>query len=857
MKIPYGRSYERFRMFLTCFLAFSFNALVAGAQTILTGGDIAFTGYTTGTVDTISFIILREDGIAASTVILFTDNGWLSSGVGRTGEGILEWRTNDPLQYGVQVKIWSGNSVVESDKGVLKPMSGRIDLAAAGDQIFAFQGSWPSAVRFIAGLHYNRTETTTVAGWDVSAAASNSTSVYPPGLCNGCGIWVRNPAADVSEKTVDARYKGWYEDSSAAFRAMLNDNANWDNSFTTSSGGIRLWGLPPVIGEIDSGSDSAGAAPKIIAVATTKPEGLYGREEEINIVVYFDKVVIVNTNDGIPYLRLNTGNTPGVASYAAGSCSSALTFIYQVHAGDSSSGLDYVATNALQLNRGTIKGANARNANLTLPVAGNGASLIAHRIQVDARPPVILPGQKIEIDPAAAIGSTIGIAQAINEGPVGILRNWQIIQGNAGDAFVINELTGELSVANQHWMVEATPEYALVLTVCDSINTSDAVEMNITLSESIADTLLFEPAVIYENQPSGTLAGTFKMMKGGNPVSYSLTQGAGDSDNSYFLIAGNELRTVQAFDYELKPAYNVRVRATTNGRYYDTALVIGIENVNDPPTINPVADQTICVSNNTALVSLTGISAGPEVGQCVTVTAEANRDDFFSQLVVIRDTDGATVLRYKLMPLASGDAIITIIVRDNGGKENGGVDSIGYSFTVTAVNAPKVTIAAAGNKTSLAPGEKVMLTAATSQNVVAFQWFLNETSITGAQSGSLEVSADATGVYYCLVKGAAGCEERSNTLMVTNAGEKSILLAYPNPTKAKIYLSFSGYLDKYVYMSVYNSLGVLMQSRKIWHTSEHQVEEVNNTGYAAGTYIIELRTAQNSQIGTVSYVVAP
>ena len=437
------------------------------------------------------------------------------------------------------------------------------------------------------------------------------------------------------------------------------------------------------------------------------------------------------------------------------------------------------------------------------------------------------------------------------------MRNWQIIQGNTGDAFAINEITGELSVANQHWLVEATPGYALVLTVRDSINTSEAVEMNIAFSELTPDTVLFEPAVVYENQPPGVLAGMFRMATGGGLVSYSLTQGPGDDDNGYFLIAGSDLRATQTFDYELQAAYKIRVRATTRGRYYDTTLVVEVKNLNDSPTINPVADQTICSGNNMVLLPLTGISAGPETEQCITVTAEANRDDFFSQLVVVRDTDGTTVLRYKLMPSANGSAIVTIIVRDNGGNENGGIDSARYNFTVTATAAPQVTIAAAGNKTSLSPGEKVMLTAIPNQGAVEFQWFLNEKSIVGAQSSTWEVNAESMGVYYCLVRGAAGCEQRSNALMITEAGEKSMLLAYPNPAKTKVYLSFSGYLDKYVYMNVYSSLGVLMQSRKIWHTSEHQAEEINNTGYAAGTYIIELRSVQNSQIGTVSYVVSP
>lgn len=857
MKIPHRRNPDRFWMFSILFFAFGFSCLAAKAQTILTGGEIAFTGYKTGAVDTISFIILRENGIGASTSILFTDNGWMSSGVGRTGEGVMEWQASYALKYGEQVKIWSGNTTFGTDNGVLKAVSGRIDLSTAGDQIFAFQGSWPGAVRFIAGLHYNKTAKTTDAGWDNDSNPAAATSAYPSGLCTECGVWIRNPAASASEKTVNAYYKGKFDENPAVFRLMLSDNVNWNNTFTNTSSGNPLWALPPVIAKQgDHENDPDDPAPKVIAITAVMPEGLYGKEDEINIVVYFNKIVMVNTSSGKPSLLLNTGSTSGIASYATGSCSSALTFIYQVQAGDSSSKLDYISSNALQLNKGTIQGADAADANLSLPQPGKGASLAAYKVlKVDARPPVIIAGQKMTVDAAAPVGTIIGAPQAINEGPAGELRNWKIILGNTGNAFSIDDRTGEIAVANKYWTNEEIEEYKLLLTVCDSINTSDPVEISIALVESVQDTLLFEPAMLYENKPAGTLAGLLTVTTGRTPVSYSLIQGQGDEDNNYFMIVGNELRTSQSLDYENRATYNIRVRATVKANHYDTTFIIRILDLNEPPTIDPIADQSACAGGDMQLLPLTGITAGPETKQCVTVKAVASRQDFFSQLIVIQDTSGNTALRYKLRPSASGNATVTITVKDTGGNENGGTDSVQYQFSVNALASPEVVIVA-NRETSLSPGETVMLTATSNLDIASFQWLLNETDIPAAQTANWEVHADAPGHYACEITSTKGCTQRSNSLIVVKAGERSSLLLYPNPAQAKTYLSFTGFLDQNVQLKIYNSLGVLMQSRNFWHTSNHQVEEINNTGYPAGTYFLELRSEQNNKIGTSRYVVS-
>ncbi|NJK70575.1 MAG: hypothetical protein HC941_32420, partial [Microcoleus sp. SU_5_3] len=115
------------------------------------------------------------------------------------------------------------------------------------------------------------------------------------------------------------------------------------------------------------------STPKVTAVTATTPDGSYGVGATIAITVTFNVVVNVT---GTPRLQLETGTTDQFANYASGSGTTALTFNYVVQAGDTSADLEYLATNALTLNGGTIKdSATLDDAILTLPALASANSL--------------------------------------------------------------------------------------------------------------------------------------------------------------------------------------------------------------------------------------------------------------------------------------------------------------------------------------------------------------------------------------------------------------------------------------------------------------------------------------------------
>jgi hypothetical protein len=203
------------------------------------------------------------------------------------------------------------------------------------------------------------------------------------------------PRLQLETGTID-RYAEYFSGSGSTnlvFRyAVQNGDVSSDLNYksTTSlylnggtlkdaAGNAVLLALP----ELSSANSLAGSsnvvidpAPTVRFVTSTSTNGNYYINEKVYISVVFSENVTVT---GTPRLLLETGTTDRYASYyPAGSSSSTLVFEYTVQAGDNSPDLDYVATNSLELNGGTIGDAN-NSAILTLPAPGAIGSLGRNR----------------------------------------------------------------------------------------------------------------------------------------------------------------------------------------------------------------------------------------------------------------------------------------------------------------------------------------------------------------------------------------------------------------------------------------------------------------------------------------------
>lgn len=119
---------------------------------------------------------------------------------------------------------------------------------------------------------------------------------------------------------------------------------------------------------------------------------------------------------------------------------------------------------------------------------------------------------------------------------------------------------------------------------------------------------------------------------------------------------------------------------------------VTINPVNDPPTLNSMADFNISEDAPLQSVNLGGIGSGaPNEVQQLTVTARSSNPALIPDPVTTYASPNSSgTLSFQPRTNANGLATITVVVRDNGGTERGGVDAVTNFFTVkvSAVNDP-------------------------------------------------------------------------------------------------------------------------------------------------------------------------
>ncbi|WP_338726086.1 Ig-like domain-containing protein [Shewanella baltica] len=185
----------------------------------------------------------------------------------------------------------------------------------------------------------------------------------------------------------------------------VNDSQTNSSMLTGTSSGIGYNATGAFV------TDSV--APTVSSITASTANGTYKVGDVISVQVNFDEAVLVT---GTPQLTLETGTTDRTINYASGSNSSTLTFNYTVQSGDTSADLDYVATNSLMLNSGTIRDAASNNATLTLPSPGAANSLGANKsIVIDGVAPTVSSVTSSTANGTYKIGDSISIQVDFSE----------------------------------------------------------------------------------------------------------------------------------------------------------------------------------------------------------------------------------------------------------------------------------------------------------------------------------------------------------------------------------------------------------------------------------------------------------
>ncbi|KPA09952.1 F-box associated region domain protein [Candidatus Magnetomorum sp. HK-1] len=160
------------------------------------------------------------------------------------------------------------------------------------------------------------------------------------------------------------------------------------------------------------------------------------------------------------------------------------------------------------------------------------------------------------------------------------------------DSFYID---GNLLKTNDVFDYETKIAYSIRIWVDDGIDTYEK-QMSISVSniyEAPTD-IYIDASSITENSAINTLVGNLSSedADSGDTHTYSLIAGTGDTNNDSFTISGNQLKSNEVFDYEIKNTYSIRISSTDNGgSTFEKALTISITDLNEIFVIHPSTTQ--------------------------------------------------------------------------------------------------------------------------------------------------------------------------------------------------------------------------------------------------------------------------
>ena len=169
----------------------------------------------------------------------------------------------------------------------------------------------------------------------------------------------------------------------------INSNSTYIKDGNGNNANLHL----PDLGSLNSLSSQKnividGIKPSVISITSQASNGTYKIGDQFVINTVFSELVNVT---GEPQLLLNTGNlAPSVATYAGGTGTNALSFLFTVSEGDTSSDLDYFSNQSLILNNSIIVDSVGNNSNLNLFEPSTNNSLSYNKdIIIDGNTPKI------------------------------------------------------------------------------------------------------------------------------------------------------------------------------------------------------------------------------------------------------------------------------------------------------------------------------------------------------------------------------------------------------------------------------------------------------------------------------------
>ena len=285
----------------------------------------------------------------------------------------------------------------------------------------------------------------------------------------------------------------------------------------------------------------------------------------------------------------------------------------------------------------------------------------------------MINNQSFTIEETIGTGELVGVVQATDPDN-GQTLTFSITSGNIDNAFAIDPLTGELTVADSTVLdFTVNPVYFLNIEVQDNGpgNLTDDATITVSLTDvNQVPEILAQSFSIEENSGNGEFVGTVIATDpdAGQTLTYSIISGntndafAIDSQSGDLTVSNSAM-----LDYETTPVFILTVQVQDDGvgnLTAQAAITVNLTDVNEVPDIQ---NQSFTIIENSANGTLLGTvtATDPDAGQSLTYSITSGNTN--SAFTIDSQTGELTVSNSAMLDYETTQVfILTVQVEDNG-----------------------------------------------------------------------------------------------------------------------------------------------------------------------------------------------
>ncbi|MBO1063898.1 MULTISPECIES: cadherin domain-containing protein [Nostocales] len=210
-----------------------------------------------------------------------------------------------------------------------------------------------------------------------------------------------------------------------------------------------------------------------------------------------------------------------------------------------------------------------------------------------------------------------------NVAPLTVVEDFTTTDPDAGNTFTYTLISGAgdtdnnlFTINSNQLKINQSPDFETKNSYSIRVKTTDqgglSYEKQLTLNVNDLNepptSLTLSNNSINENVDLLTVIGDFSATDpdaGNTLFTYSLVNGAGDTDNNVFTISSNQLKINASPDFETKNSYSILVKTTDQGGLsYEKQLTINVNDLNESPT-NLILSNTN-INENVASLTVVG-----------------------------------------------------------------------------------------------------------------------------------------------------------------------------------------------------------------------------------------------------------